>query len=394
VQALLIVSAIVVGAPLKEAEREPLALLVSIPTRENAAIPRAEIIRIADRIVRASTHLGIVEIEETIMRQCKGALSCIVRRGRQDYDRDALLDVEGRPIPYAEHVRDLQERRTPYPKFLLVVSTVTSSDFGDRYFISFVDTDVALEAYHAAPRHRTGWQDEVEVAIDEHAVRARRNDVVLANGQALEEVLRALFLVEAKPALEAAGVFGAYGAIEIDAKIGGLTIRLDGNAIGPSEPTRTRVEDVRAGRRKIALESGGLVRFEREVEIEPGRTAYVGEIALPAMANPIRTGVVWAGVGTAAIGGAITIWAIARSAGGMHTACWSCTSGPAFDTFGGGILSGPLGYSLILAGATWAMATILWSDPGDIPWPEIAAGLVLGGAAYGISAIANKAAPN
>ncbi len=75
-------SAIAVGAPLEEAEREPLAPLASIPTRENAAIPRAEIIRIADRITREGTHLGVVEIEESIMRQCKGTLACIVRRAR------------------------------------------------------------------------------------------------------------------------------------------------------------------------------------------------------------------------------------------------------------------------------------------------------------------------
>jgi hypothetical protein len=51
-----------------------------------------------------------------------------------------------------------------------------------------------------------------------------------------------------------------------------------------------------------------------------------------------------------------------------------------------GVLAVPLGYSLMLAGGTWAAGTQLFSAEDEAPWIQIAVGIVLGATAYALSA--------
>ena len=49
-----------------------------------------------------------------------------------------------------------------------------------------------------------------------------------------------------------------------------------------------------------------------------------------------------------------------------------------------GVLTAPLGYSLLGAGAAFSIGSLL--EESSVPWISLIAGLVIGGTAYGLSA--------
>jgi len=103
----------------------------------------------------------------------------------------------------------------------------------------------------------------------------------------------------------------------------------------------------------------------------------------------------WSGAGLAAAGTAVLTYSLLHSEDPQLLPCpgGECAGvGRTFSTFGGGesgILIAPLGYSLIGAGAAFSLGTLLYGEEWEMPWIQIAAGVLVGGASYAISAALN-----
>jgi hypothetical protein len=114
--------------------------------------------------------------------------------------------------------------------------------------------------------------------------------------------------------------------------------------------------------------------------------------------HPGRAALFWGGVGASAAGLALGAWALASEAPDTVTYCAppcgdrflavgeAPSSPPAVGASGGGALAGPLGYALVLTGATWSLGSAFLGDEEAFPWWSALGGLVLGGTAYAVSA--------
>jgi hypothetical protein len=111
----------------------------------------------------------------------------------------------------------------------------------------------------------------------------------------------------------------------------------------------------------------------------------------------------WSGIGLATAGAAITAFAIVASpkttelevcAGcppaevrrAFASFCELTSTDPACLQGGKGVLAAPLGYSLMLSGATWTAGSLVFGEDADMTWLGLAVGLGAGVLSYGISA--------
>lgn len=175
-----------------------------------------------------------------------------------------------------------------------------------------------------------------------------------------------------------------------------LSIELDGKTALAHGP-RIKLQGVAPGARQLIVREAGETDalYQGAIEVRTGESADLF-IATP------RTGkeyALWAGGGAlAAIGAGLTVYAFTRPNEPTVTACSSglCEAVPRdFVAFcGRGDCSGlggspiaPLGYSLILTGAIWILGELF--TPEELTWVPLVAGLVAGGATYGVSLAAD-----
>jgi hypothetical protein len=238
--------------------------------------------------------------------------------------------------------------------------------------------------------------------------------VQVSNVAGLRTYFEKLFADEFKASFEKSGNFEPYGQIDVQTDAPGLLIDLDGKVVGQTKSGMTRIAEVPPGTRKIGFEdpSKNWNRYETQIEVKRGDVREVRPMLVRAPASgAVRQLTFWGGVGVAAIGAAITTYAAAQKMKGVYLVpCTNpngtgCASAPpsGFTTFcdlggggqscvngGKGILAAPLGYSILAMGASWALGTEFFDAKEEIPWRSLLIGVAVGGAAYAISAAADR----
>ena len=369
-------------------ERVPLALVVSTPTGQTADISKSELIRLASDLVKRHTDFFPQELDELVVEDCKGRLTCLALKSRREQD------VEDGPVQ---------------PRYLLLISNVSIPDGPDRLTIVLLDIEEAIRIHREATR-KVGWQDEVEATVSEQAMIGAPIRGQIADPQEAATFLATSFTRELSRGLEEAGHWEPYGDIELECDVEGAVIRLDGNGLGSTKPGITRLSGARPGKRALEVVRPGYLPYQDVVEITRGGVARMDITFALEPSNTsgvVRHAVLWSGVAVAAAGAAIAIFGAVK-AGGAETSCYApCDAGTEFITFGydesrasstlavnpGGVAIAPLGIALAGTGLTWTIGTWLIGDDDDIPWVQLLVGLGVGGAAYAISVLADGTTP-
>lgn len=363
-------------APIVLQERVPLAFLLSTPTGEAANTSSSDFIRIVSSRVEAHTNFFLQLTDPQVATDCAGRLGCVV-----------------------------QHLRSPYPRYMLVVSNVTLSGEADRLSAVLVDVELALE--HARAASASG--DDVDT-IRETEARIAAQAVLLGpeRGQVrdaaqTEAFIERLLVSRLSKVFEETDNWEPYGSIELVSDHAGAAISLDGVAVGATRAGVTELRGVTAGLRRITVEQPGHEPWTTELLVERGGRASVTASLVRAgsAGETLRTALVWTGASVAAAGLVVGGIAIARHDGGVAPVCLAgpgieCRSSASFETFGtdvraplgqplssGGIAIAPLGLGLVATGAVWSLGAWLLGD--DVPaWVPLAAGAVLGAATYGL----------
>lgn len=393
------------AGPLSVGHRQPFAFLLGTPTGEGGRTSSSELIRTVSDLLRARTNLELEILDPSLMRTCRGRLVCLSLKARKDYDRSALLDERGRPLPFREHVRRLREAGTAYPKYLFVLSNVTLSGQADRMSAVLVNTDLALGYYHAADRDAPDWEDATEAKVNSAAVVSPPERAQVAGPEEARAFLEQLFESRFERAFRSTGNWEPYGTIELTGTAPGAIVYVDGEPIGAAQPDVTRVERVDPGLREVRVELAEHLPDQVEVRVRRGETASARvELApKPRVGSAVpRTVTMWTGAALFAAGVGITIYGATRPQSDLRTYCidgpgGDCAATNQFVTFGydpeappreinpSGVLVVPLGYSLAGAGAAFGLGGWL-SAEDDLPWIPWVVGLVVGATAYGVSA--------
>lgn len=395
--------------------KTPLAALLVNPSGATGRARSSALIDIVDRLVTRHTDFFVRWIDDSQVVHCEGRLACITQAARPDYDR---LDYElgnGTMAPFEEHLDHLRRKGLAYAPHLLVLSHVTGED-SDRLSVTLVDTDRALARVHTTDPSTPGAFQALEVSIRAEAVLAEPEWGEIDGEPAAAAFLERLFTEALRPHLEAAGHWAPHGRVELEGVRAGLGVALDGDTIGTTGAGRTTVRGVPAGRHTLRLFGPDITPYEAEVDVER-RGVVVLRPQLEGLASPgsqaFRQSLLWGGAGLVVAGAVIAGVALGRADGDVTTFCPTIgegagcagsrfiTSGydpgasPTFDdeVNPSGVLLAPLGYSLALTGATWSLGTLLFGEDGDLPWWQLAAGLVVGGVAYGVSAAAQPSSP-
>ncbi len=384
-------------------ERVPFAFLLNTPTGGTARTSSSEIIRFVTDTLRRDTSFAVQLVDGDVVKTCQGELTCLVLASRRDYERSALLRPDGSPIPYREHVRRMAERESGYARYLLVLSNITVPDRPDRVSASLIDTDLALAEYHEADHSRPEWKERVETRISTAAMpKGTLRAEVDGNADAAQFVER-LVRQDFAPLFEASGHWQPYGSIDLVTDAEGLEIVLDGRSVGSTQGGRTRLTKLLPGTRAISVRHPDYTTVDTSVTVRRGEiaTAKVDPILILSEADAtIRPIVFYSGIGLAAVGVGLLVFAAVRQDGDVRTVCFDgpCPSGR-FQTLGydpnaavadaesvnpNGVLVAPLGAALLTGGAAFTLGTSLFDESS--PWWSVLAGVVAGGAVYGLSA--------
>lgn len=385
---------------------QPLAFLLFNPSGEAGRVRSSELIRLVSENVESHTDFTVRVYDSEEARGCSGRLGCIVRTVRRDYKRDDYVLPNGTVAPFSEHVAKLEREKTAAPRYLIVMSNLTGGDV-DRMTITAVDTNVALAIFHEALRDDKDWAERVENEILARAVLARPKRGTIREEYEARSTFEEYFANDLRRRFDEAGHWEPYGQVELEVPEAGMAIDFDGVTVGTTQAGITTILKVVAGEHTVKLThpefepySTTLVAKRRDVVRLKPQLVQIASGAAPAL----RSATLWGGLGVAAIGAAITVAAVAAQNDDVVTLCFEndeCGGSDFISTgFNGdntpdfgdsvnppGVLFAPLGYSLILTGATWSLTTLLFGEDGDYPWWQIAAGIVVGGAAYGVSAI-------
>lgn len=391
--------------------RRPLAFLLITPSGNVANTSSSEIIRIVSKLFEKHTDFQLEIIDPASVSECKGQLGCMVRQVRTDYNRAVYLLPNNTVAPYKEHLDYLKKKKTVYPAYLLVLSNLTLGQ-SDRLSMSLIDTDIALEYYHEAFRDREDWERATEARINEYAVVGDTIEGELRSEAEARRFLEEHFQKELRRQFTDSGNWEPFGTIEISSPVSGAAVSIDGITVGTTLAGVTRVVNVPASRHEVVVEHPEYVPYTTEALVERGEVAAIGATLEPkgsAVSSYVRQSLIWGGAALAVAGAVTAGIALGTTDGSVKTYCptlgnaeTACTgsqftrlggyqpgNAPTFsnDVNSGSVLFAPLGYSIALTGLTWSLGTLLIGEPDDFPWIQLAAGVVLGGAAYGLSAL-------
>lgn len=392
-------------------ERFPLAFLLSTPTGEVANISSSETIRMVSEIIDQRTNFFLQIAEAQTVTDCRGRLACLVRQSRPDYNREGMILDSGTVVPFSEHIRDLRQRKTVYPRFMLILSNVTLPGQADRLSAVLIDTDIALEYFHSASREDPEWERDTDARINEYAVIYGPQRAQVKSPAEAQKFVRDLFSEGLGPVLEKNNHWDPYGTLELSSNSEGVAINLDGVSVGTTKKGVTRIEKVTAGMRRLTFEDPAYEPYSTEATVERNQVVRV-DLDLRRKAGGatsfLRDAVFWGGGGLIVAGAGLTVWSAARRDGQVSTYCFDapggdCRASSQFQTLGyspgaasagddpnpNGLLLAPLGYSIAITGAIFMLGTYLFGDEQDVPWIPLVAGVALGAASYGLSAALN-----
>lgn len=367
---------------LRLGERSPIAVVVAAPTGDEARVRSSELIRVVDELLRARTDLALQLVEASALADCQGRLVCLVEKVGDGTATD----------------------RAP-PSFLLVLSNVTRAGEADRLSAQLVDVARAQTTLAHAARGGAvdAWREQAEATLNEEALSTER--AAIADLTAAQRVLTEWLERRFAPTLQAADHWEPYGEVVVVTERAGLELRVDGQAVGTTQAGRTRVTEVRAGPRVLALVGPMIERYEATVTVVRGEPVVLEpELTSARPAAPARDAVIISGAVLAAAGVMAGVFALAAADGDVVSHCFQgtpgCADGTAFVGSGastaraaqlepvgtGGVLLLPLGYSLLGAGAVWTVGA--WLSDDEVPWVPVLVGIGVGTLAYAVSAAA------
>ncbi|MEM7678613.1 MAG: hypothetical protein AAF449_21740 [Myxococcota bacterium] len=258
----------------------------------------------------------------------------------------------------------------------------------------------------AAARSRTIDSEQREAWLLSRATVRRRIDVSDWDDGGLERALQRLW-DERKPVLQQRGEWRPNGKVHLKSTwVPPFRVRTDEGLAITATASQVLLHDVGVGDRRVELDAVDR-RVARTVTVDMGRTTvlHLNEShTSSARDGGERRSLLWTGIGVAAVGASVAIGGLAipvdaqviRLCGGDDCASPSrfARSSDYFSAReendgGRGPLVVPLGYSLLITGTAWALTAALTDEGEDVPWWAVVIGGVLGGAAYGISEVAN-----
>jgi hypothetical protein len=378
-----------------------LAVALDAPSDRAGALEPSAILERVSSLVAVHTDFEMSALEAPLLRSCSGKLACIVLAVRRDYDRLTLENADGTMRPFEEHVSWLDARGMSPPAHLLVLTHFTQEGMTERLSLLLIDTTRALRVLHEATAG-----EEVEPALVARSVILQRSILVedrVGALEAMESELRSTF--------EETGHWDPFGEVEVRSELPGATIAIGGVGVGRTEGGGARIVRVPIGLQRVVIEHDERAPFEAEVEVHRGASVVVEVTAVerfdPAGAQ-VRSAVLWSGLAVAVAGVAISIVALVprdTTTVCVHSSTTECDGGSTWTRFGaGGDGAGesgnghgppilPLGLALTGMGAAWSLGTFLFGDEDDVPWIQLAAGVALFGATFGVMVAVDGADP-
>jgi hypothetical protein len=350
-------------------ETHPLVLAINSPTHQIAGLRISEIIALADEAAAISSDFDVVSLE-----------------GEGCRDRSRTNELFS---CLSEAALMLSEE----PRYLAVLS-IRRVDGGDRVVTSLIDLEEV--------KKRAG-DPELEDLIVDYATPATSEPAIVESSEKLRAYLSELFEVTFREPFERSGHWRPFGTIEVVTEVADAAIRLDDREVGKSIAGITRLTAIAPGRRTIALVRPDLSKYEQVVDVRPGETAKVDAV-LARLPDPTvvytRIALTWLGAAVSAAGAGILIYAIAKPK--SYAACVelqqdACPGSNELARFGSteddwfaspngrGAPIASLGYSLLGMGATWTISNLIFDDDQRMPWIELAAGIAVFGASFGLS---------
>lgn len=415
--ALTLAQSEVAPSPVREISvqrRQPLALLLSTPSGVGGQTRTSHLLDAVTRLAQAHTDFFVQTLSTQKSAECEGRLACIVQQARPDYQRIQYDLGNGDVAPFSEHLDYLKQKSVVYPKYLLVLTSI-SGERSDRLAVTLVDTNRVLAVIHERGPVREDTATAIALGIREDALLVEPQWHEVTSAEQATAFLARTFGQDLRAQFDPAGHWQPYGTIEIVTDRGGHEIHLDGVAVGSTNPGRTHLTGVSAGGHQVRLSAPGLHPWRSKVEVPAQGIATLKATVLVA-SNPqalaARQITQWSGVGLMLAGVVITSVAVASQDPGVVTYCVQGTQNCAGDRFTSinydpsqapttgrglnpdGVLLGPLGYSLMLTGTAWSLATLLFDDDTEMPWWQIGAGLAVGALSYGLSAALNPQSPS
>jgi hypothetical protein len=402
-------------------ERVPMALVVVTPTGKIGDYSSSAILNSAEPVLAANTNLKLVNLQDRSgadITGCKGRLVCYVETVRTDYQPDkAEFRREDQPEllkPWSEVRRMLESGPQKPERFLVVLSSVRTSDGSDRLSAVLIDTDAALDFVHRAnergERLDPKKQEELEDRIAQYAVRASPAPEQVSNADDIDRVLAKIFGEDFRTVFDEAGHWKPYGVLEIACAQEGMEIYVDGERAGLTRAGITRIGGMMPGDRVVRLTRPDFLPIEQHALLEKNQVIRVDMQPVREPNDGVRLSrdiVFWSGVGTTVLGAVLTGYAIAEASSAQsHVACLHSANAGGCDfkewwKFGansgevgitdsitsGGLPIAPIGYSLMGAGLVWSLATLLMNDDDTAPWLEILAGVGVFAASLTISTV-------
>lgn len=379
--------------------RQPIAVHFAAPAEGRLKVRRADVYVHLDEILARHTDLAREDVKDA--ESCQGELHCFVLRSRSEYGE---RKGEG-------EAADRGKEKVPHLLFL-ISSIAQEGGEPDRVSALLVDADLALELYQSANREKEFWKEDLEARITSEAVVGRARESRVSTPEDARAFMQRAIAEDFRSAFDRFGNWEPFGKIELSLAQSGLEIVVDGVTIGTTRPGVTMIEQVPQGTRRLRLQSPEYEPYETQLVIQQGAIERLSPKLSRAagMGNLGRTAAIIGGAVLAAAGTAFTVWAIAAADTGVQIICLNPQSGecgsarfyqlgfdasrPATqDPNDGVLLHAPFGYSMLAAGATISLGTLLFTDEGEIPWIPMIAGVAVGFLSYGLSAALDGTSP-
>lgn len=368
--------------------RAPAALLViTAPGRAPAASTGA-LLAAADHALARHTRLEIRSLEQLgvdpdSLRPCRSGLrlSCWARTLRGQAS-DARL------------------------RFAFVLALIPLADGREQASVLLLDLERAARLSERAAPDDPDAAAAVEDELFAQTPSSRPARLDLTDPERRRAYFAGVVRDDFAQPLEAAGVLGALGDVDVRGARAGWPVFVDGDEVGVTAGPRTRLVGVPVGRRTIGVRApwGEVVQSGLTVSAEQAALVWVEPP--PAGVHPGRLAVRWGGVAMAAAGLSVLAVGLARAGDGAAVTCLrrpgdvgGCpglgtpTTGydpgraPATDPAtvdGGGLALVPFGVALSVAGAGASAAAWTLPEDSEFPWWPTLVAVLAGGLTYGV----------
>lgn len=367
-------------------ERAPALVIVALPKGAQPELPATELTRAAGAAFRAHTGLDLRAPEQAGV----------------DSARLSRCDRPGRLACWLQAAREVPLSA------ILVVSGLPVAPGRDRLALTLIDTERALTCQREPSLGAHEATEALEDCIWTAAARAAPGTVEAPElAGFFEDRIRGALA----PTLERMGELEPFGAIEINSVTPGAELRIDGTVQSVLTEGRTRLTEVRPGRRRLDVSRPGYAAYRAPVRVLRGQTATVAVELVSLEAPPddvAQDTLLYLGAAAAATGVALGVFAGVK-ANSVRSTCLASTpeatcdglGPPTFALTSGDLPStdparvNPSGAPIAavatgvgLMGAGFTLGALLFEEDG-LPWKTLLTGLAagaLGGTVVGIAA--------